>query len=255
MTKKKTKKTRKPRAKNQSTNKTVVIGTPVVLDSKHPHEGDIGELSQIDVVLPGGIKMDEITLTAQCSHGMVTDKLFANRNAWNLLFSLKSGHTETVNSPSPSSPKRPVGRPPKWEDPQDLQNCIDAYFDYCDGFTVMEDVYQGGSWVGQREVRRPKPYTVAGLALWLDVDRLTLLRYAEKEEFCNTIRQGKARIEVQLEEKLLTAQSSGVAFNLKNNFGYKDKSEVENTHKGGLSLVAILDKAEKAQQELDKPNT
>jgi len=72
--------------------------------------------------------------------------------------------------------------------------------------------------------------TMAGLALHLGVDRRTLVNYSNKEEYFPTIRKARARIESHLEKKLYGNNVTGLIFNLKNNFDWKDKSEVAQTN-------------------------
>lgn len=99
------------------------------------------------------------------------------------------------------------GRPLKFKSNKELQARIDAYFESCK--------------------REEKPYTVSGLAYFLDVDRKTLCNYGEKDEFFHTIKKAKARIEAFNEESLYTNRNTaGVIFNLKNNFGWKDKNDI-----------------------------
>jgi len=106
----------------------------------------------------------------------------------------------------------PAGRPLKFKTPEELQEKIDAYFDYCDSFQDSNGV-------------PVKPYTICGLALWLDVDRETLTNYEKRDEFFGTVKKAKLRVEQQLEEKLHGNCVTGLIFNLKNNFGWKDRSE------------------------------
>lgn len=108
--------------------------------------------------------------------------------------------------------KHPGGRPLKFATPELLKAKIDAYFADCDEHTDSDG-------------NPTKPYTVAGLALWLNVDRLTLINYEKRDEFFNTIKNAKLKIEQQLEEKLHGSAVTGLIFNLKNNFGWKDKIE------------------------------
>lgn len=113
----------------------------------------------------------------------------------------------------------PGGRPLKYNDPQELQHKIDAYFEYCDNYVVIDD--EGN------EKPAPKPYTVSGLARWLDIDTETLRLYQVREEFLGTVKAAKQRIEEQLEEGLLTKkQVTGHIFNLKNNYGWKDRHDI-----------------------------
>ena len=101
------------------------------------------------------------------------------------------------------------GRPSKFKSVEELQEAIDKYFEECD--------------------ERGKPYTVSGLAYALDTTRRTLLDYEEKDEYSHTIKKAKAKIESFNEELLYSKDvpTVGVIFNLKNNYNWKDKQEIE----------------------------
>jgi len=99
--------------------------------------------------------------------------------------------------------KNKVGRPLKFANPGDMQIKIDEYFQHCNENKI--------------------PYTITGLALALDCDRVTLLNYSKKEEFFSTIKKAKLMVEHALELMLLqSSHAAGTIFNLKNNFGWKD---------------------------------
>lgn len=100
-----------------------------------------------------------------------------------------------------------AGRPLKYQTPEDMQADIDAYFAEC--------------------FDKEKPPTVSGLALSLDMDRRTLVDYAHRDAFFPTVKKARARIEETLETSLYGNGVAGVIFNLKNNFGWKDKTEQE----------------------------
>ena len=103
--------------------------------------------------------------------------------------------------------KKKIGRPLKYKSPDDMQKKIDAYFTDCD--------------------RKEAPYTVTGLALAIDMSRQGLVNYEKKGEFFDTIKKAKGRVEEFLEQRLLSANcSTGVIFNLKNNFGWRDHSDI-----------------------------
>lgn len=113
---------------------------------------------------------------------------------------------------------RKPGRPRKFESPEQMQEAIDAYF-------VKQD-------------ERKKPYTIMGLAIALDIDRDTLLNYEKKaayKQFFGTVKGAKARIAEQMEENLLggDGNKTGLIFSFKNNFGWKDKQEVEQSGPDG----------------------
>lgn len=107
----------------------------------------------------------------------------------------------------PKEQKHPGGRPPKYKTPEEMRILIDKYFADCDN--------------------NEKPYTITGLALALDLDRVSLLNYADKEEFFSTIKKAKLRVENYLEQRLINDSSTtGLIFNLKNNFGWKDRQDI-----------------------------
>lgn len=126
-------------------------------------------------------------------------------------------------------------RPVKYKTVEELQVKIDEYFNKCD-----------------KEFR---PYTITGLALALNMTREGLVHYEKKEGFTDTIKRAKLKCEVYAEEQLFIGRNAtGVIFNLKNNYGWVDKQEVDNTIKAqvdnkvdlsGLSvddIKKILDK-------------
>ena len=102
-----------------------------------------------------------------------------------------------------------AGRPKKFTNVEEMEKAIEEYFDYCD--------------------ENNKPYTISGLAYALDTNRQTLLDYQEQDEFSDTIKRAKARIERFNEELLFSKDvpTVGVIFNLKNNYNWKDKQEIE----------------------------
>lgn len=112
------------------------------------------------------------------------------------------------------------GRPLKFKSPEELQNKIDAYYE----------------WAKENK----KHITITGLAWFLDTNRQTLLRYEEEDSellksvsedvrqaFRDTVKRAKARIEMEYEESLYNKNSAvGAIFTLKNNYNYVDKQEV-----------------------------
>ena len=108
------------------------------------------------------------------------------------------------------------GRPLKFENAAELQIKIDDYFNFCD--------------------EKGKPYTITGLALALDTCRDTLLEYENRDKFADTIKKAKMKIHNYAEEACFFAKNpAGIIFNLKNNWGWKDKTETEVTVNTGLA--------------------
>lgn len=108
-------------------------------------------------------------------------------------------------------------RPLKFETVEDLQKQIDLYYLSC---------YDADG-------KKIKPYTVTWLANFLDVDRKTLINYERKDDkFFHAIKRAKSKVEEDIEIGALTNQynATSAIFNLKNNFDWKDKSEVDNNN-------------------------
>ena len=105
---------------------------------------------------------------------------------------------------SPEKKKHAGGRPPIYNNPEQMQSIIDDYF------TEAAD----------------KP-TVTGLALALGLNsRQSILNYEVKPEFVDTVKRAKQRVQQALEKHLYSQSVAGVIFNLKNNFGWRDTQEI-----------------------------
>ena len=121
-----------------------------------------------------------------------------------------------------------TGRPPKYDNPEDMQKLIVEYFNEC-------------------EAEGKKP-TVSGLGYILGLTRRQILEYENcidndnvfarfddsvKLRFRYTIKDAKAFIESCLEDKLVNGNTTpiGLIFALKNNYGWVDKQEIEQTNK------------------------
>ena len=121
------------------------------------------------------------------------------------------------------------GRSKKWKSPDELQKDIDTYFDRCDNNKKTELIV--GKW---REIPHPIPYSIEGLAVALDCDRVTLKNYERRkgyEPFFSVIKKARDKVLANMIEKGMTydAHASFVQFLLKNNYGFVDKQEIENT--------------------------
>lgn len=125
-----------------------------------------------------------------------------------------------------------AGRPRKYETVEELEEIIEKYFDICD----IES----------------RPYTITGLAITLGMSRQGLLEYCTRvdengEPFLYSIKKAKDRCEAKIEEGLLSGKynATGAIFNLKNNYGWRDKQEQEITGANGdkfeLNIKVIKD--------------
>ena len=106
------------------------------------------------------------------------------------------------------------GRPKAYTEVEIMQQKIDKYFNECD--------------------KNKEPYTITGLALALDLDRKSINNYAKDSEFFPTIKKAKLKVENYLEKRLINDSSAtGIIFNLKNNYGWSDKQEIQ--HSGNIN--------------------
>lgn len=103
-----------------------------------------------------------------------------------------------------------TGRPKLYNSKEEMQKIIDSYFSLCD--------------------QLERPYTMSGLANALNMSRQSLINYSKDEEFFDTIKKARAKVEQQLEENALMgkANSTFTIFNLKNNYGWRDSVEINN---------------------------
>lgn len=125
-----------------------------------------------------------------------------------------------------------AGRPKKYTRPRDLQEAVDQYFDaisrtqpiYLEEQEVQND---RGETMIQRVYFRPP--SISGLCLHLGIDKKTWQNYKNRKGFDKVVEGAKAQMEAYLEEQLLTREKSvqGIIFNLQNNYGWKQKQEVE----------------------------
>ena len=103
----------------------------------------------------------------------------------------------------------------------DIEEKIENYFNYCN--------------------ENSKPFTMSGLALFLDCSRTTLYQYEnelvkfnniseeDKKRIMNTVKRAKRMVEAYQEEQLFLGKSPvGTIFSLKNNFNWKDAQEINN---------------------------
>lgn len=114
--------------------------------------------------------------------------------------------------------KHTVGRPLKFRTVEELEEKIEEY----------------KQWVEDND----KPLTIERLACFLESDRDTILNYGKlegREQFFGTIKKIKSYILADKTERLNSSDGNkaGVIFDLKNNHGFKDRSETEHSTPDG----------------------
>ena len=115
----------------------------------------------------------------------------------------------------------------KYKTQEELQKGIDKYFKECD--------------------KNEKPYTMSGLAYSLGIDRVTLINYSKRDLFFTQIKDAKAKVQAQLEENALMGKGNAVftIFNLKNNYGWAEKQEIEANTKNKVTIINSLPRDDK----------
>lgn len=120
--------------------------------------------------------------------------------------------------------KNATGRPYKYT-PKELINKSLEYFNYLDDPKNYID--KGIGW------KIPRPKTLSWLCMYLWVSKDYISEKEKDNQFSETIKAIRLIVENNIEEWILLNiyNPTSWIFNLKNNFGWKDKTEVENTIK------------------------
>ena len=118
---------------------------------------------------------------------------------------------------------RKIGRPMKFQSPEELQSKVNDYFAECD--------------------KNKKNKTLSGLAVYLETTTETLRRYEHndrKEEFCWIVKKAKTVIEHDLVRRMLEDRGNVIKymFLLKCNHGYveTEKRPVEQEIRQGIQV-------------------
>ncbi len=110
------------------------------------------------------------------------------------------------------------GRPPKYENVEDIIQKIDEYFN--SGLKKRKILI--GRVPNQIEIEVPVP-TITGLAYYLGFEsRQSFYDYGKRKEFSYIIKRARLFIEVEYEEQLQYGNVTGAIFALKN-MGWEDK--------------------------------
>ena len=124
--------------------------------------------------------------------------------------------------------KNPVGKPPMYKTPAEMQAKIDAYFRACEG-TYKRDA--SGAYIFDKHgcpiLTGAVPLTMAGLQNALGFKSHHSIRdYAQKKAFRPIIMKARLRVEQYAEERLFDRDGySGAAFVLQYGFGWNKTCE------------------------------
>ena len=136
------------------------------------------------------------------------------------------------------------GGKPKAYEPDELTQAIIEYFRDMD--TENRERKEQGE--------KQRPFTISGLCNYLDIHMDTWCEYAKKSEYSDSIKKAKKTVEQYVEEGLLngTLSTIGSIFNLKNNFGWVDKIDINTTNQPDQLTTDDIKGKINAMREQDK---
>lgn len=104
-----------------------------------------------------------------------------------------------------------------------LEQACKNYFDACDSEIIKKVISKSGK---ELEIYT-RPYTLSGLALHLGLGRTQLVKYSFHDVYGDVILWARTKCENYVEEGMLVGRLNVLAamFNLKNNYGWKDKED------------------------------
>lgn len=129
-----------------------------------------------------------------------------------------------------------VGRPPMFNNPEEIEDKVRAYFEKG---VKMKTVVLGPP-NKRYEIQVAVP-TITGLCLFLGFEsRQSFYEYELKPEFTYTIKKARLLIESEYEEMLQAGNTAGAIFALKN-FGWTDRQEIDQKteHSGSVGFTGI----------------
>lgn len=127
-----------------------------------------------------------------------------------------------------------TGRPLKYDSPEALERAVSKYFDDCDS-RLKTFVDKDGN---ETTALVPQPYTMAGLAYSIGVDRNTITNYQKQDYLGPIILDAKRRVEADMERRLYeTSNQAGIIFGLKNNYGWRDEQQITSTNKTETTVI------------------
>lgn len=137
----------------------------------------------------------------------------------------------------------PAGAPRKWKSVKAMQEAIDAYFEKCEGESLLDG---DGNAVRDKNgvpvIINARPPTITGLALALGfTGRQALMDYQARPEFADTVTRAKARCEEYAESRLYDKDgANGAKFSLGCNFGWNSENEKSGDPAALAALIAAL---------------
>lgn len=102
------------------------------------------------------------------------------------------------------------------------------------------------------EEKDNEPFTVTGLGIFLNLTRETMCQYEKQEDFSDTIKVAKEKIEDYCVKQAMKGNinTTMAIFNLKNNFGWRDTQHIE--QKSEIKHDIDIDIEKMSDEDLEK---
>lgn len=125
----------------------------------------------------------------------------------------------------------------KYTSQEQIEKVINDYFDNaCFDYKIVD-----GQQTNERYQSRP--YTITGLCLHLGVSKQCFYEMINRDDIGDSLKKARMRIENYTEEQLFRSNGNvtGIIFNLKNNYNWVDKKEIENNYPNGVPIVPTIE--------------
>jgi hypothetical protein len=112
---------------------------------------------------------------------------------------------------------------------------------------MKQRIYDYFKWASDNS----KTLTIGRLALYLGMGREEVVNYSGEGKYAENLNYAKDVILADMEERLASGNGStnGITFLIKNNFGYKDKKDVD--HTGHITHEAFMNKMLEKAETID----
>lgn len=141
------------------------------------------------------------------------------------------------------------GRPPVFDNPEDMQEAIDKYFQHVKGeFKWVDVIDESGKPAKVKEwIREPEPITITGLCLFLGFEsRQSFYDYEKRKEFSYIVKKARLNVEKHYEMSAQFAKSPAFHIFALKNMGWSDKQEIQ--HTGEMTNIINLGSGVKPEE-------
>lgn len=141
------------------------------------------------------------------------------------------------------------GRPPVFDNPEDMQEAIDKYFQHVKGeFKWVDVIDESGKPVKVKEwIREPEPVTITGLCLFLGFEsRQSFYDYEKRSGFSYIIKRARMMVENHYESTAQFAKNPTFQIFALKNMGWSDKQEIQ--HTGEMTNIINLGSGVKPEE-------